>query len=170
MTTTALRALTVAALSAAITLTTLAAPAQAEGCGFADDSVPGGWVATDCYGSAPDTTGDEQAQLDEERIGGYRCPDPAQVILSVNPDVCGLPVGTVDTSAAPVPSAPSAASAQPARTAPESPGAIQEPLADGYVAVGTAADTAATAALPGWVLQDKLMEWLKALLPWIFGL
>lgn len=30
-------------------------------------------------------------QLPDERIGSYRCEDPTQVIVSVDPDVCGTP-------------------------------------------------------------------------------
>lgn len=90
MTKTALRALTVAALSAATILTTSqVALADQQGCGFADENVPGGWVATDCFENDPEGQAIEPApQLESERIGrqldinGQLC-----TITAVNPDV-----------------------------------------------------------------------------------
>jgi hypothetical protein len=172
MTKTALRALLVSALSAAITLTTLAVtPASASGCGFSDPGVPGGWVATDCPADSDGGDG-VQGQLDEERIGSYRCPDAQQVILSVNPDVCGYPAGvnrapatTTDAAPAAVPTAAPGAGQQ-----------FQAPLADGTVAAprntGTASPAPAPAtsvSSPFWVQLDKLIQMLKALLPAVFG-
>jgi hypothetical protein len=172
MTTTALRALTVAALSAAVL--TVSAPAIAladtspahTGCGFEDPGVPGGWVATDCPDNQPlDPEHPEyQPQSDEERIGSYRCPDPAQVIISVNPDVCGAPAGV---NQAPAPAAPSASTA---RTAPAGPGQqFQAPLADGHVQTDSPAAPATQVGQPFWVLLDKLIQMLRAILPTVFG-
>lgn len=91
-------ALVLALTAAALSFST---PASAEECGFADPAVPGGWVATDCYSAPEDHPGfredpesyeEPQEQLPEERIGGYRCPDPEMVIVSIDPDVCAYPV------------------------------------------------------------------------------
>jgi hypothetical protein len=105
---------TTPAAAAATSSTTTAAPAapttegcpreDSEACGgdqppadFVDPGCPEGSVAyldadgvTPLCGPAADER-DEGAQQDEERIGGYRCADPTQVIVSVNPDVCGSP-------------------------------------------------------------------------------
>jgi len=49
------------------------------------------YLGTDAIPGFEQPTEDIAEQLPEERIGGYRCPDPEQVIVSVDPDVCGDP-------------------------------------------------------------------------------
>jgi hypothetical protein len=150
MTKTARRALQtlVAGFAAAATLV-LVAPGAAQAqdsCGFADDSVPGGWVATDCP-----SDGTVQDQLPSERLGSYRCEDGSQVLVSVDPDVCGDPRQLTDPNfrqdeesygphpqfapetpalqqTAPAPSTPATASATAA-----DPTTFQAPMADGAI-------------------------------------
>ena len=156
------------ALTAAALVLGAPAAASAEECGFADPEVPGGWVATDCFTAPEDHPGfredpesyeeDYTPQLPEERIGGYRCPDPAMVIVSLNPDVCAYPV--------------------PAAQVPDEP--IGDAGGDASVTVDTAPSTAPTAAAPTAaapadapaVTAEGLAEWIRSILwthfRWLF--
>jgi hypothetical protein len=176
MTKTALRALIVSALSAAVLATAAPAVQAQELC-----DPPSGQM-TGC----PVIPCPEQTDLVHSADGTPRCkpwaedkgdPESDPQRPSLDPD----PSWTEDTnitvcmvqpwlcepdavSTAPEPSAPSAPVASPA---PSAPSAQADPIAPEHE---TAAQPAAAQVpgIPVWVLQDKVVEFLKALFPWAF--
>jgi len=113
MTKTALRALITVTAAGAVLLT--ASPALADG-----PSEPTCAPGEEFQGEF----GCVAVQLPEERIGSYRCPDPAEVIISVDPDVCGPAEIIWGPQPEETPSAPAPAP-QPA---PQAPVAQQAPV------------------------------------------
>lgn len=168
MTKTALRALTMAVLSAAVALSTVS-PALADDA--AGPCLPGQDIATpECPNPWPDTTNVTvcmaepwrcnvepeivQEQLPEESTGGYRCPDPADTV----------PCDTTDDPGA----APAAVDAEQPAGQPVDTGAQITQRAPSAPSAHTA-QSAQSAGLPSWVIMDKIMEILRAVIAAITG-
>lgn len=160
MTRTALRALTVAALSAAVLLTgtqtALAAPLPtcAPGEEFQGEF---GCVAV---------------QLPEERLGRQFDREDGALceITAVNPDEveCIAPVHEVAQ-----PSASAAATTTLAQQAPPAPSGATAPVDTAPVSASAQAEVPATlapsaASAPASVSLEPVLEWLRDMLPWLF--
>lgn len=155
MTKTALKALTVAAVSAASIL-------LSGGTALADQ--PGDCQAGEEYQGE---FGCVAVQLPEETQGRQiDCPDGT--VGTQHGDMVDCPGASAPQ---PQPSAQAPAPAAPAPVGTVGP-RVQSGGPGGTVPGGTPAAAASPAgdghAVPGWVVLDKIMQSLKALLPWLF--